>query len=236
MKNKKNYLPIIILVKPQLEENIGAVARAMLNFNLFDLRIVKNKWKPSKVSLQMSAKADEILKKAKIFKNLEEAILDLNYVYATTNRVRDLNTKVTDLKKGIKKINSKKNYKIGIVFGPERSGLNNKDISICDGIIQIPTNKKFNSLNLSQSVLLIAYEIFNSNYKNTTFLETKKAKKEELFIFFKVLENYLENRNFFNIREKKNKMFRNIKTIFNKADLTNKEIKIILGMFKNLTK
>ena len=215
MKNKLNFSITIILFEPQLDENIGAVARAMLNFNLSNLRIIKKEWKPNKVSIKNSAKADSILKNAKVFKSLEEGINDLNYVYATSNRKRDLSTKVVNLKEAVKSIKKNNNSNIGILFGPERSGLNNNSIALCDKIIEIPLNKKFNSLNLAQSVLLVAYELFN---------------------IFNVLESYIEIKNFFNIKEKKQKMMINIKSIFNKADLTEKEIKIILCIIKNLVK
>ena len=218
------------------DENIGAVARAMLNFNLSNLRIIKKGWKPNKVSIKNSAKADSILKNAKVFKSLEEGINDLNYVYATSNRKRDLSTKVVNLKEAVKSIKKNNNSNIGILFGPERSGLNNNSIALCDKIIEIPLNKKFNSLNLAQSVLLVAYELFNFNLYKKIFLKTTKAKKKQLFNFFNVLESYLEIKNFFNIKEKKQKMMINIKSIFNKADLTEKEIKIILGIIKNLVK
>ena len=236
MKNKLNFSITIILFEPQLDENIGAVARAMLNFNLSNLRIIKKGWKPNKVSIKNSAKADSILKNAKVFKSLEEGINDLNYVYATSNRKRDLSTKVVNLKEAVKSIKKNNNSNIGILFGPERSGLNNNSIALCDKIIEIPLNKKFNSLNLAQSVLLVAYELFNFNLYKKIFLKTTKAKKKQLFNFFNVLESYLEIKNFFNIKEKKQKMMINIKSIFNKADLTQKEIKIILGIIKNLLK
>ena len=129
-----------------------------------------------------------------------------------------------------------KNKRIGIVFGPERSGVNNDDISLCDKIINIPLNKKFNSLNLSQSVLLIVYEWFNTkNKKNIKFIN-RKALKSELFNFFNILENSLENKSFFRVKQKKKKMLRNIKTIFEKANLTEKEINILLGIIKVLKK
>ena len=236
MKNKLNFSITIILFEPQLDENIGAVARAMLNFNLSNLRIIKKGWKPNKVSIKNSAKADSILKNAKVFKSLEEGINDLNYVYATSNRKRDLSTKVVNLKEAVKSIKKNNNSNIGILFGPERSGLNNNSIALCDKIIEIPLNKKFNSLNLAQSVLLVAYELFNFNLYKKIFLKTTKEKKKQLFNFFNVLESYLEIKNFFNIKEKKQKMMINIKSIFNKADLTEKEIKIILGIIKNLVK
>ena len=236
MKSNKKISPVVILLEPQLEENIGAVARAMLNFNLHNLRIIKKKWRPNRISFKTSAKADEILKNAQVFKNLEDAINDLQFVFATSNRKRDLNTDLVNLKQGTKIINNYKNSKVGILFGPERSGLTNEHIALCDKIIEIPLNKNFKSLNLAQSVLLIAYELFNLTLSKTNFVKIKKTKKKELIIFFKVLQNYLEKGNFFKVKEKKKYMMRNVKTIFNKADLTEKEIKILLGIIKNLTK
>ena len=208
----------------------------MLNFNFHNIRIIKKGWKPSKVSFKNSAKADEILKNAKIFKNLEYAINDLHYVFATSNRKRDLNIDVVNLKKGAKIINNYKNFKVGILFGPERSGLTNEAISLCDKIIEIPLNQNFKSLNLAQSVLLVVYELFNLNLCKINSVKKKKTKKKELLIFFKVLQNYLEKVNFFKVKEKKKIMMRNIKAIFNKAELTEKEVKILLGIIKNLTK
>tara|TARA_B100000745_G_scaffold73671_1_gene44349 strand:- start:1555 stop:2268 length:714 start_codon:yes stop_codon:yes gene_type:complete len=236
LKSNKKISPVVILLEPQLEENIGAVARAMLNFNLHNLRIIKKKWRPNRISFKTSAKADEILKNAQVFKNLEDAINDLQFVFATSNRKRDLNTDLVNLKQGTKIINNYKNSKVGILFGPERSGLTNEHIALCDKIIEIPLNKNFKSLNLAQSVLLIAYELFNLTLSKTNFVKIKKTRKKELIIFFKVLQNYLEKGNFFKVKEKKKYMMRNVKTIFNKADLTEKEIKILLGIVKNLTK
>ena len=237
MKSNNKFSPVIILLEPQLEENIGAVARAMLNFNLHNLRIIKKNWKPNKISLKNSAKADEILKNAQVFKNLEEAINDLQFIFATSNRKRDLNTDVVNLKQGTKIINNYKNSKVGVLFGPERSGLTNEHIALCDKIIEIPLNENFKSLNLAQSVLLIVYELFNLSLSKSNFVKkTEKIKKKELLIFFTVLQNYLEKGNFFKVKEKKKIMMRNVKTIFNKAELTEKEIKILLGIIKNLGK
>ncbi len=175
MKSNNKFSPVIILLEPQLEENIGAVARAMLNFNLHNLRIIKKNWRPNKISLKTSAKADEILKNAQVFKSLEEAINDLQFVFATSNRKRDLNTDVVNLKQGTKIINNYKNSKVGILFGPERSGLTNEHIVLCDKIIEIPLNKNFKSLNLAQSVLLIVYELFNLSLSKSNFV--KKIEK-----------------------------------------------------------
>ena len=237
MKSNKKFFPVIILLEPQLEENIGAAARAMLNFNLHNLRIIKKHWRPNQISLKTSAKADEILKNAQVFKSLEEAINDLQFIFATSNRKRDLNTDVVNLKQGTKIINNYKNSKVGVLFGPERSGLTNEHIALCDKIIEIPLNKNFKSLNLAQSVLLIVYELFNLSLSKSNFVKkTEKIKKKELLIFFTVLQNYLEKGNFFKVKEKKKIMMRNVKTIFNKAELTEKEIKILLGIIKNLGK
>ena len=229
IKEKNNY-PYIILINPQLDENIGAVARAMLNFEFQKLRIVKDKWEPNKKSLSMSAGADSILKNAKIYKFLEDATKDLHYIYATTNRKRSLNLEVLTLKKGINEIAQIKKNKIGIVFGPERNGINNDEISLCDKIINIPLNNEFNSLNLSQSVLLIVYEWFNLKNKKNIKIFHQKALKSELFTFFNFLENSLEKKFFFRVKEKKQIMVRNIRTIFEKANLTKKEVKIMLGI------
>ena len=236
MKSNKKISPVVILLEPQLEENIGAVARAMLNFNLHNLRIIKKKWRPNRISFKTSAKADEILKNTQVFKNLDTAINDLQYIYATSNRKRDLNIDVVNLKQGIKIISNYKNYKVGILFGPERSGLTNEHISLCDKIIEIPLNKNFKSLNLAQSVLLVAYELFNLDLSKINFVKIKKTKKKDLLIFFNVLQNYLEKGNFFKIKEKKKNMMRNVKIIFNKAELTEKELKILLGIVKSLRK
>jgi len=236
LKSNKKISPVVILLEPQLEENIGAVARAMLNFNLHNLRIIKKKWRPNRISFKTSAKADEILKNAQVFKNLEDAINDLQFVFATSNRKRDLNTDLVNLKQGTKIINNYKNSKVGILFGPERSGLTNEHIALCDKIIEIPLNKNFKSLNLAQSVLLVAYELFNLNLSKINFVKIKKTKKKDLLIFFNVLQNYLEKKNFFKIKEKKKNMMRKIKIIFNKAELSEKELKILLGIVKNLGK
>ena len=104
MIKEKNNKPFIILINPQLDENIGAVARAMLNFEFRNLRIVKNIWKVNKQSISMSAGAESILRNAEVFKSLQEATKDLNCIYATTNRKRSLNLKVVDLKTCIKEI------------------------------------------------------------------------------------------------------------------------------------
>ena len=160
MRKEKNINPYIILIEPQLDENIGAVARAMLNFEFCNLRLVKKKWSVNKKSSRMSAGAEIILKNTKVFQDLKDASKDLHYLYATTNRKRSLNLPVFNLKKGIKEMNKIKNKRIGIVFGPERSGINNDDISLCDKIINIPLKKLRDSVGfVSQNPFLFSTSI-----------------------------------------------------------------------------
>ena len=229
----------IILVRPQLSENIGMAARAMHNFGLSKLSIVKPRegW-PNKKAILSSKHAKNIIKNAKIFDNLEIAISDYNLVIATSNRKRFLTKKIYNnfnlLKK---KINNFK--KIAILFGPENSGLSNKDLRFANLIFTIPTANLNKSLNLSHAVSLISYELFNSNYiseKNLININKNKniVTKIELSNFMKFLINDLESRGFFNPAEKKESMIDNIYSIYNKIDLTKKELRMLWGMHKKL--
>ena len=165
-KIDKNKIKII-LVEPQLSENIGTTARAMLNFDLNNLYLVSPKQNHLSLrSLKASAGADKILNETKIFNNLEDALSEISYVFACTVRKRDMIKPAygpEGLINIINSLSSKSN--IGILFGREKSGLTNEHISYADTIIQIPTNSKFSSLNLAQAVVIIASEI-NRNIKN----------------------------------------------------------------------
>ena len=164
-----------ILVRPQLGENIGASARALKNFNLSKLRIVNPRCgRPNQKAIATSDGAKNILQSSKIFNSLNKSVGDLDLIFVTTSRIRKVNKKIISIFDLNKKI--KKKQKIGIVFGPEASGLSNEEISCADYIIKIPTNKKFNSLNLSHSVILFCFQLFvffskknfiyTSNYKS----------------------------------------------------------------------
>ena len=148
-----------ILVRPQIGENIGSVARAIKNFNITKLRIVNPRcnW-PHQKALATSVGAKDVLKSSKIYNSLEKSIGDLDIVFASTSRIRKINKKIIsilDLKKKIKK-----KQKIGIIFGPEASGLSNDEISYADYLVKIPTNNKFSSLNLSHSAIIFCFELF----------------------------------------------------------------------------
>ena len=228
-----------ILVRPQLGENIGASARALKNFNLSKLRIVNPRcgW-PNQKAIATSVGAKNILQSSKIFNSLNKSVGDLDLIFVTTSRIRKVNKKIISIFDLNKKI--KKKQKIGIVFGPEASGLSNEEISCADYIIKIPTNKKFNSLNLSHSVILFCFQLFGffskknfvykSNYKNS------KASKSEVNKFLNFIIQSLDKRGFLQPDQKRQSMIRNIENIFYRANLSDQEIRILLGIFSTLNK
>ena len=163
MKNKFGF----ILVKPQLGENIGSCARSLKNFGFSKLDIVspKQSWPNSKAKAT-SVGAFDIIKKAKIFNNTHNAVGHYDLVISLSARKRDINKKHISIEQFLKIIKNKKNTKFGFMFGPEASGLSNDDLSFSNYVLQIPTSKKFKSLNLSHSLTVICYEIFKQmNFK-----------------------------------------------------------------------
>ena len=147
-----------LLVKPQLPENIGFCARGLKNFGFKKLDIInpKESW-PNNKALATSVGAKDILRQTKVYSNIKDAIKQYDIVYASSARVRDINKRHLSFEQFIKSIKKNKKRKIGILFGPEASGLSNKDISYSNYIFKIPVNKKFESINLSHSVILICY-------------------------------------------------------------------------------
>ncbi len=236
MQKLKN-LPEIILVNTQLPENLGAVARSMLNFNLKKLILVSPEFDLEHEKIRpVSAGADIVINQSKVYRSLDEAIKNFNIIIATTNRVRSIQQKTIGLSHLSNLLNNTKN-KIGIVFGPERSGLDNDQIALCDYILKIDTNRNFSSLNLSHAVSLTCYEISKLKEK-TKKIKNKilTAKKSELINFIKLLINDLEEKDFFLVKERKKIMTQKIMNIFNKIDLTSDDIKILIGIFKALKK
>ena len=224
-----------ILHKPQLSENIGACARAIKNFNFDKLILVDPKPSfPNDKIIATSVGAKDIIKKSKVFDSLEPAIEKIDYLIATTSRFRNKNIKHIQLK-DLKKINYKK--KIGFLFGSEASGLSNNEISYANYTMQIPTNSEFKSLNLSHSVILICYEIFK-NFRPLYFTRDKKLtdviSKKKLNTFVDFIENRLEKKRFFSPREKKKSMHMNLRNIFGRTQLSNKELRILSSVFSKL--
>ena len=231
--------PSIILVRPQLPENIGMVARAMNNFGFNDLIVVspRENWLNNK-TINAAKKANSIIKNIKVFSSLEDAISNFTYVIATTNRKRYLEKQSTSDFKYLKnKINPYK--KSAILFGPENSGLSNEDLNLADIIFSINTSNQNNSLNLSHAVSILCYKIFElNNLKNNTNLKSKLTyiNKSQLSKYFDYLFLNLENRGFFTPKEKKASMKNNIYAIFTKSPLTKKELQTLWGITKKLTK
>ena len=238
-KIEKNKIKII-LVEPQLSENIGTSARAMLNFGLTNLYIISPKQNHlSKRSLSASAGADFVLKKAKIFECLEDALENISYVFACTVRNRDMIKPFCgplELSNIINNIDNK--FNIGIMFGREKSGLTNNQVSYANRIVQIPTNKKFSSLNLAQSVAIIASEInrINEDYGKSEIFTSDSipAKKKEIISFFNHLERALDASGFLRPKEKKLTMMINIRNIFSRTDLTNQDVQTLRGVITSL--
>ena len=227
-----------ILNKPQLSENIGACARAIKNFNFNKLVLINPKPVfPNDKILATSVGAKDIIKKSKKYQNLEEAIKKIDIVIATTARFRNKNIKHINLV-DLKKINFKK--KIGFLFGSEASGLSNDEISYANYTLQIPTNPDFKSLNLSHSLIIIAQYVASLiKLKNVPFQKSKKIKtasKKEIQLMLNLCIRNLDEINFFRPKEKRPKMIENLRNIFYKMDLSDKETRILSGVFASLGK
>lgn len=236
-----NNLPCIILVEPQLAENVGMTARAMMNCGLAELRLVNPRENHlSEKAISASSNAEEILYNAKIYSSTVEAIADLRWVAATTARHRDQTKIVLSAEFAANEACDKQrqNIRCGFMFGPERTGLNNQDICLADAIINIPLNPKHCSLNLSQAVLLVGYEFYKTQ-KNMVDKElivnhTIPADKEKVLLFCQHLENLLEDCGNFKIGEKREKMIINLRNVFTRNQLTEQELNTLYGVIKHL--
>ena len=231
--------PAIVLITPQLGENIGMVARAMLNYGCTDLRLVnpRDPW-PNKSAIATSAGAVEVINKAKIYFKTCDAISDLKLVFAATARKRDMKKEISSLDDAVREIGNIEHTDTGILFGNEANGLTNDDISLADKILSIPVNENFSSLNLSQAVLLVVYELCGQTFSNvpldTSGWRDSMASKEELINFFTQLEFALQESGFFHIKEKQPIMVRNIRNIFHRAQLTDQEVRTLRGVISSL--
>ena len=227
-----------ILHKPQLSENIGACARAMKNFDFQNMIIVDPKpIFPNDKILATSVGAKDVINKSKTFKDLKSALKNIDIVIATSARFRNKNIKHIQLE-DLKKIDFKK--KVAFLFGSEASGLSNNEISYCNYTLQIPTNPKFKSLNLSHSLIIIAHytsSILKS--KTLKFLKSSKVKtatKREILLMADLCIKNLDEINFFKPKEKKPIMLENLRNIFYRMELSSKETRILSGVFASLGK
>ena len=231
----------IILVEPQLGENIGTTARAMLNFGFENLILVnpRDDW-PNEYAIKAAAGAIKVIEKTRVFKNLEDALSEFNFAFSTTIRPRDMVKPVNGLEKMAKKSYEKleMKQKIAFIFGREKSGLTNHQISLTDEIIEIPTNKDFSSLNLAQAVILVVSELnrLGVSYAKEEIVipDSFPANKKDLISFFNHLERALDDSGFLKPVEKKPTMMMNIRNIFNRSNLTDQEVKTLRGVITAL--
>jgi len=229
--------PIIILVKPQLAENIGMVARAMKNCAVKELRVVSPEQSPTdERALRASSKSEEILQTAKIYNDTRSALADLEVVYAATARPRHQVKEVMTAEYAATHLPADK--KIGIMFGCERTGLENEDISLADKIIEIPLNPEHSSLNLAQAVLVICYEYYKTtiNAIGSRFITNggEIVEKEKLFNFLNMLDDKIK----VNPKIKPDMtetLLRNVNNIFTRAQLTEQELNSLYGIINILS-
>ena len=227
-----------ILHKPQLSENIGACARAMKNFKFEKLSVIDPKpIYPNDKILATSVGAKDIIKKSKNFKSLEPSLKNLDCLIATSARFRNKNIKHIKLQ-DLKKIDFRK--KIGFLFGSEASGLSNEEISYANYTLQIPTNPVFKSLNLSHSLIIIAQYVSSIiNLKSSPFKKSKKVKsasKKDIQAMSALCIKNLDQINFFKPKEKRPIMLENLRNIFYKMELSDKETRILSSVFASLGK
>jgi tRNA/rRNA methyltransferase len=248
--------PIIILTRPQLVENIGAVARAMLNCGLAELRIVapRDGWPQPTASghimpvmegwiaerlFAASSGADEVLNNAQLFPDLTTALTDIHHVYATTARDHYMVKPWTTPKLATPIIQQQitDGLKIGILFGPERTGLTHDDMSFANEVLCIPANPVHSSFNLAQAVLIIAYEWYQA--QETTILkprveQSRPATKAELHNLFERLEREMDISGFYTTEEMRPTMVRNVRNALQRATMTDQEIRTLHGVITAL--
>lgn len=235
------HQPVIILVEPQLAENVGMTARAMMNCGLYCLRLVNPREDHlSAKAISASSGADKILHTAQIYTSTEEAIADLQQLYATTARRRDMIKPVETAAFAATEITDagRSGCNCGILFGPERTGLHNDDVCLANTIIEIPLNPEHCSLNLSQAVLLVGYEWFKLQTEapaaQMVTNKTSLADKQKVLQFLKHFEDKLDNCGNFRISEKRERMIINLRNIFTRNQLTEQELNTLYGIINYL--
>ena len=236
MKNKFGF----ILVKPQLGENIGACARSMKNFGFTNLHVVSPKINfPNHKAKATSVGAFDIINKAKVFNQTNEAISNFDIVISLSARRRDINKRHISLIDFVKLLKKNKNSNFGLMFGPEASGLSNKDLSFSNYVLQIPTSPKFKSLNLSHSLTIICYEIFkvfNEKLFKKKSTNIKISSKSKINSLIKHLLGLLDEKEFFLPKEKKHSMLLNINNLIYRLEPNDKELRILASIISTLSK
>ena len=230
-------LPIIVLVRPQLGQNIGKAARAMLNFGLTEMRLVspRDGW-PNPDAGPSASGADIVLEHAQVFETVRDAIADCATIFASTVRRRDLVMPVLDPQEMADAIGASPG-RSAILFGPERSGLETEDVALANAIVTVPINPDFGSLNLAQAVILLAYEWS----KRSTLAQPPAKDLEpvaphgELEGLIDQLDEALVDKGYFHPPSRTQATRNTIRTIFTKAGWSSREIKAVRGIFRALT-
>lgn len=243
----------IILIKPQMGENIGAAARVMKNFGLSDLRVVspRDGW-PNTKAIEMAVHAWDIIQNAKVYNSTEEAVADLNLVYATAAKSRDMEKDIITPEQAAQNIPA---GKVGIMFGRESSGLDNEDMSHATAHISIPVSSAYDSLNLAQAICVVCYELFKHRHcekrsdeaiqklniktgsprpKGLAMTAENLTERKDINELVNFLDRELTEKNFFSVPEKKPGMMVNIRNIFTKNRYTEQEIRTLRGIFSIL--
>jgi tRNA/rRNA methyltransferase len=229
--------PAIILVEPQLGENIGTAARAMANCGLDDLRLVRPRdgW-PSDKAVAAASGADRVLDKARLYPTVEAAIGDLAHVYASTARDRYMVKRELTPRRAAEEMRGflAVGEACGVLFGPERTGLVNDQIALADTVVTVPLNPAFSSLNLAQAVLIVGYEWFTARTdpKPETLHtgHSRPANKAELLRFFEHFEEALVLSGFLRHPDKRPSMTRNLRNLFQRAGCTEQELRTLHGV------
>jgi tRNA/rRNA methyltransferase len=233
--------PVIVLVEPQLAENIGTAARAMLNFGLTEMRLVRPRPKPKSEKAQAAASgAETVLEAAAVFHTVEAAIADLSLVYATTARERG-QAKPVDAPAAAAVLLRERiaaGERVGILFGRERTGLENDEVALADRVLTFPVNPGFASLNLAQAVLLVGYEWWRATRGEAPPFEmparSPAATKAQLLALFAHLEGELDAADFFRNAEKRAVMTRNLRNIFHRLAASRQDLQTLHGVFAAL--
>ena len=234
--------PAVILIDPQLGENIGMCARAMLNCGLTDLRLVRPRdgW-PNQKAQDASAGAQDVVDHAQVFQTTEEAVADLTRIYATTGRTRELLEYVLTPRaaaEDMRTATASGLHRPGVLFGGERSGLTNDDVAKADAIIRVPLNPDFRSLNLAQAVLLIGYEWFTAGdqtpRETRDIRDARPATQNEEEIFVERLGRGLDEGSFFRSVEMRPTVMRNIRLMFQRTQLTDQDVRTLHGITESL--
>jgi tRNA/rRNA methyltransferase len=231
--------PVIVLVEPQLPENIGMVARAMLNCGLTRLRLVRPReaW-PNDKAVAAASGADRVLDDARLYPSTAAAIADLHYVCATTARPRYMTKQVLTPRFAAAELRTRAvaGQAVGLVFGREASGLENDDIALAQAVVTVPLNPGFSSLNLGMAVLLLGYEWYAAGSTAVAAAElampeeTRPATQSELQSFYDHIERELDACGFLRNIEKRPSMVRNLRNLFGRAGLTQQEVRTLRGI------